>query len=79
MEDSELLELIELPNGDIALRKAEGSDEPIVSISFSKDSLENMQNIKMDIARAMVEAAILRYQAALEIADEQAETPQTLH
>ena len=79
MEDPALLELVELANGDVALRKAESTDEPIVSISFSKESRENMQQNKMDIARAMVEAAISTYQETLEVPLEQDDFNKILH
>ena len=79
MEDPALLELVELANGDVALRKAESNEEPIVAISFSKESLQNMQHHKMDIARAMVEAAITTYEDNLEMAIISNNEPSIVH
>ena len=79
MDEPALLELIELANGDVALRKASSTDEPIVSISFSEKSKNTMQHLKMHVARAMVEAAISSYQGALEVAAEEQEMPKKLH
>ncbi|NRB39607.1 MAG: hypothetical protein HRU20_14235 [Pseudomonadales bacterium] len=79
MDEPALLELIELANGDVALRKASSTDEPIVSISFSEKSKNTMQGLKMHVARAMVEAAISSYQSALEVVAEEQEIPIKLH
>ena len=55
---STLFEIIELPNGDIALRRADESGEPLVSIRFSKESLYFLNESKIDIAKAMIEAGL---------------------
>lgn len=52
-----LLELVELPNGDIALKKAD-SDEQLVNIHFSEESEIALSQMKMLVARAMIEAGI---------------------
>lgn len=59
-----LLELIELANGDVALKRVNDdgtSEEPIVTLKFSKDSLASMQESKMLIAQAMIEAGMLAF------------------
>ena len=58
---SSLYEIIELPNGDIALPRADdGSDkgEPLVSISFSEESIHFLGDSRIDVARAMIEAGL---------------------
>lgn len=66
-DKADLLELIELENGDVVLRRAESDEKPIVSISFSSESNDNMQDLKMHVARSMVDAAISTYQSAMQI------------
>lgn len=61
-----LFEIIELPNGDVALRRADESGEPLVSIRFSKESLYFLDNSKIDVAKAMIEAGL---EAASELQD----------
>ncbi len=57
-----LLELIELANGDVALKRVDNEQaEPIVTLKFSKDSLGSMQESKMLIAQAMIEAGMLAF------------------
>ena len=53
-----LFEIIELPNGDVALRRADETGEPLVSIRFSKESLYFLNEAKIDIAKAMIEAGL---------------------
>lgn len=56
--DVDLLEIIELPDGDIVLRRADEEGEPLVKISFSPESELMLQSMKMDIARIMIEAGM---------------------
>ncbi|WP_444931443.1 hypothetical protein ACJJIF_06605 [Microbulbifer sp. SSSA002] len=55
---SETFEIIELANGDVALRRAGHKEDPLVSISFSAESLQFLQKHKVAVARAMLEAGI---------------------
>jgi len=61
-----LYEIVELPDGEIALRKADESDEPLVSIRFSKDSIYFLDESRIEVAKAMIEAGL---EAASEIQD----------
>lgn len=61
---SSFLEIIELPNGDIVLKRADGDGEPLVSIRFSDESKHYMPDSKLEIARVMIQAGI---EAAAEI------------
>ena len=56
--ESSILELIEMANGDVALRQANSNAAPLLSITFSKESMQSMQSMKMHVARAMIEAGI---------------------
>jgi len=53
-----LFEIVELPDGEIALRRADESGEPLVSIKFSEESLYFLNESKIDIAKAMIEAGL---------------------
>jgi len=57
MSDS-IIELVELENGDIVLRKSDNPDKPLVTISIS-DQVENLlPEDRIDVVNAMVEAGI---------------------
>lgn len=53
-----LYEIVELPNGDIVLRRADEEGETMVSIRFSDNALPFLQDGKFEIAKAMIEAGM---------------------
>ena len=55
------IELVQLANGDIALRRSDNPDEPLVTISISDQVEDLLPMDKIDIAQSMVEAGIERY------------------
>jgi len=57
-----VIELVQLENGDIVLRNSDNPDQPLVTISISDKVADLQPQDKMDIANAMVEAGIERYQ-----------------
>lgn len=57
-----IIELVQLENGDIALRNSDDPDQPLVTISISKQVQNLLPGDKIDIANAMIEAGIERYQ-----------------
>lgn len=68
---SSFYEIIELLNGDVALARADDeSNEPLVTIRFSEESLAFLGEGKFMVAKAMIEAGM---EAAGDIADQQAE------
>ena len=58
MDESAVLELVELSNGEIALKRMDSDDKPLVKIQFSEESDMALESMKMFVARAMVEAGI---------------------
>lgn len=52
------LEIIELDDGQIALRRADSNDEPIMRISFSDDVREQLDDECIDVAKVMLTAGI---------------------
>lgn len=55
------IELVQLENGDIALRRSDSPEKPLVTISISDEVQDLLPNDKIDIAQFMVEAGIERY------------------
>lgn len=52
------LEIIELDDGQIALRRADSDDEPIMRISFSESVKEQLEEECIDVAKVMLTAGI---------------------
>ena len=53
-----LLEIVVLPNGDIALQRANEKDVPLIRISFSEEVLDFLLDAKMDMAKVMIDAGV---------------------
>ena len=53
-----LYEIVMLPNGDVILQRADHTEEPVVTISFSEDAKAYLQEARLDIARIMIDAGI---------------------
>ncbi len=70
------IELVQLANGDIALRHSDNPDEPLVVITISDQVDDLMPMDKIDIAQSMVEAGIERYR---DIQVERVEESQTVN
>lgn len=51
-------EIIELGNGDVALRKVDSEDEPLLTIRFSDEAKDRLQDQRLDVARAMISAGV---------------------
>ncbi len=64
--DTVLFEIVELANGDVALQRADDKGEPLLTIHFSEESNFYLQDAKIEVARAMVQAGL---EAASEIAE----------
>lgn len=62
-----LFEIVELPNGDVALQRADDEGEPLVTIHFSEESNFHLKDSKIEVARAMVQAGL---ETASELAEE---------
>ncbi len=52
------LELAQLPDGTIVLRRSDDHDNPIVKIEFSKDSKDFLQGQELAVAKEMIRAGI---------------------
>ena len=79
---STLYEIVELPNGDVALQRANEEGEPLVSIRFSKESLDILNGAKLDVAKVMIEAGLGAASEVNELGPDELiedETQHTLH
>ena len=52
------LELAQLPDGTIVLRRSDDHDNPIVKIEFSKDSKDFLQGQELAVAKEMIRAGL---------------------
>ena len=55
---SNYLELAQLPDGSIVLRRSDDHDNPIVKIDFSSESKEFLQGQELSVAKEMIRAGI---------------------
>ena len=51
-------EIVQLNNGDYALRRVDDDSAPLVKISFSSEAKEMMEDRDMAVAKAMIAAGI---------------------
>ena len=52
------LELAQLSDGSIVLRRSDDKDNPLVKIHFSKESMDLLQGQQLHIAKEMIRAGI---------------------
>lgn len=64
---SPFLEIVELANGKVALRRSDEEAEPLVVIEFSADAREYLQGQYIEVAKAMISAGM---QAAGQVMEE---------
>ena len=55
---SAFLETIQLENGDFALKGADETSDPLVSITFSDEAKAYIDDAAMEVAKAMIQAGI---------------------
>ncbi|HLV16488.1 MAG TPA: hypothetical protein VKY70_03355 [Pseudomonas sp.] len=72
------LEIIELPDGRIALRRAE-DEEALVTLEFSADAREFLQGQHVEVAKAMMHAGLQMAGRLIEGELPEAEGPRVLH
>ncbi len=53
-----VFEIVELSDGDIALKRSDGEGEPLVRITFSGDAKDSFPMQHIEIAKAMIEAGV---------------------
>ena len=56
---SEVLEIVKLENGGVALRKADDSDaEPMITVQFSSETTDSLKDQHLGVAQAMIAAGV---------------------
>ena len=55
---SNYLELTQLPDGTIVLRRSDDHENPIVKIEFSSESKEFLNGTELSVAKEMIRAGI---------------------
>lgn len=78
MSDTAILEIVELSDGEIVLRPAEGDGEPLMRIRFSAEATELLRQSRFEVAQEMIDHAITRSKLWHEESEEQV-FPSTLH
>lgn len=63
---SQFLEIVQLKNGDIVLKRSDDEGEPLISICFSDESKSYIGESRIEIAKVMIQAGI---QAAAQALD----------
>ncbi|MEH6811843.1 MAG: hypothetical protein V7677_04850 [Motiliproteus sp.] len=56
---AEVLEIVKLEDGGVALRKADDSNaEPVITIKFSEETVDSLQQQYVGVAQAMIAAGV---------------------
>lgn len=55
---SPFLEIVELANGKVALRRSDEDGEPLLVIEFSPDAKDFLQGHYIEVAKAMISAGM---------------------
>ncbi|HDY98376.1 MAG TPA: hypothetical protein ENH72_07770 [Pseudomonas sabulinigri] len=55
---SPFLEIVELSNGKVALRRSDEEGEPLLVIEFSVDAKDYLQGNYIEVAKAMISAGM---------------------
>jgi hypothetical protein len=58
MPSSPFLEIVELENGKVALRRSDDESDPLVIIEFSTDARDFLQGHYVEVAKAMISAGM---------------------
>ena len=58
---SSVLEIVDLANGDIVLQQADGGAEPMVTIRFSDEASSHLHYLRLEVAKAMIQAGLQAY------------------
>ncbi len=61
-----LLEIVDLGDGEVVLRRADDDSEPLVSIQFSEEASAYLMENNLEVAKVMIQAGI---QAAAKMAE----------
>jgi len=76
-----VLEIIELENGELAIRNADSDAEPMIKVNFSAELKDKLSEHYLDVARVMLTAGIhMVAESGLDLDDNDEPEPEpTLH
>lgn len=74
-----LYEVVMLTNGDVVLKRVDETEEPLIRISFSEEARDLLNDMQLDVARAMIDAGIDVVEQIDLFADEMPMESRTLH
>lgn len=75
-----VLEIVDLGDGEIVLRRSGEDSEPLVRVEFSEETREYLMDNSLEVARAMFQAGLQAAAVLLEQEDDaSAERPRVLH
>jgi len=74
-----LYEVVMLTNGDVVLKRVDETEEPLIRISFSEEARDLLNDMQLDVARAMIDAGIDVVEQIDLFADEMPVETRTLH
>ncbi|CAH0989981.1 hypothetical protein SIN8267_00058 [Sinobacterium norvegicum] len=69
---SSLLEIVELANGEIVLRHADGDGRPLINIRFTNESEMVSATARLEVAKAMIQAGMATFAEIVENQEEEA-------
>ncbi|GHA92187.1 hypothetical protein ACFOEI_10070 [Modicisalibacter luteus] len=78
VSETAILEIVELADGEIVLRPAEGEGQPLLSIRISDEAADLLRHSRFEVAREMIDHAITRT-TLWEGDEEETEIPDTVH
>lgn len=73
------LEIVELPDGNIALQRSDADEKPLVTISFSEEAKAYLQDNYIEVAKAMLSAGIQMVGIMAETSAEEDESNRVVH
>lgn len=74
-----LYEVVMLTNGDVVLKRVDETEEPLIRISFSDEARFFLDDMQLDVARAMIDAGIEAVEQIDMLGDEQQTQQRLLH
>nr|WP_283101574.1 hypothetical protein [Halomonas populi] len=78
VSDTAILEIVELSDGEIVLRAADGDGEPLVRIHISDEAAQLLRNSRFEVAQEMIDHA-MSHSGLWQETQEERETGSTLH
>lgn len=75
-----LLEIVQLENGDVVLRRSDDDKQVLLTLQFSEEINEQLEGVKLEVAKAMIQGgagAFADLMQAAESPDEAMDQPVT--